>query len=62
MHNDEFFMRRAIALSKSAVAHGNEPFGAVLEILTAATRSLRYLCHWQRSVRSPHRPALPHTM
>ena len=30
MHNDEFFMRRAIALSKSAVAHGNEPFGAVL--------------------------------
>ena len=30
MHKDEFFMRRAIALSKSAVAHGNEPFGAVL--------------------------------
>ena len=30
MHNDEFFMRRAIALSRSAVAHGNEPFGAVL--------------------------------
>ena len=30
MHNAEFFMRRAIALSKSAVAHGNEPFGAVL--------------------------------
>ena len=27
-----------------------------LEILTAATRSLRFLCHWQRSVRSPHRP------
>ena len=30
MHTDEFFMRRAIALSRSAVAHGNEPFGAVL--------------------------------
>ena len=28
-----------------------------LKILTAATRSLRFLCHWQRSVRSPHRPA-----
>ena len=28
-----------------------------LEILTAATCSLRFLCHWQRSVRSPHRPA-----
>ena len=28
-----------------------------LEILTAATRSLRFLCHRQRSVRSPHRPA-----
>ena len=24
-----------------------------LEILTAATRSPRFLCHWQRSVRSP---------
>ena len=30
-----------------------------LEILTAATRSLRFLCHRQRSVRSPHRPAAP---
>ena len=30
MMNDEFFMRRAIELSASAVAHGNEPFGAVL--------------------------------
>ena len=28
--NDELFMKRAIALSVSAVAHGNEPFGAVL--------------------------------
>lgn len=28
--NDEFFMRKAIELSKSAVEHGNEPFGAVL--------------------------------
>ena len=28
-----------------------------LKILTAATRSLRFLCHRQRSVRSPHRPA-----
>ena len=28
-----------------------------LEILTAATRSPRFLCHRQRSVRSPHRPA-----
>ena len=27
---DEVFMRRAIELSKQAVAHGNEPFGAVL--------------------------------
>ena len=32
-----------------------------LEILTAATRSLRSLCHRQRSVRSPHRPAVPAT-
>ena len=28
-----------------------------LEILTAATRSPRCICHRQRSVRSPHRPA-----
>ena len=28
--NDELFMKRAIELSASAVAHGNEPFGAVL--------------------------------
>ncbi len=28
--NDEFFMAKAIELSKSAVKHGNEPFGAVL--------------------------------
>ena len=28
--NDELFMKRAIALSVAAVAHGNEPFGAVL--------------------------------
>lgn len=27
---DEVFMREAIALSRAAVAHGNEPFGAVL--------------------------------
>lgn len=27
---DEIFMRQAIDLSRSAVAHGNEPFGAVL--------------------------------
>ena len=33
-----------------------------LEILTAATRSLRFLCHWQRSVRSPHRPAPPRSL
>ncbi len=31
-------------------------------ILTAATRSPRFLCHWQRSVRSPHRPASTHSM
>ena len=30
--------------------------------MTAATRSLRFLCHRQRSVRSPHRPAPPHSM
>ena len=28
--NDELFMQQAIALSVSAVEHGNEPFGAVL--------------------------------
>ena len=28
--NDEAFMKRAIELSRLAVAHGNEPFGAVL--------------------------------
>ena len=27
---DRTFMAEAIALSKSAVEHGNEPFGAVL--------------------------------
>ena len=30
MHNDEKFMAEAIRLSKMAVEHGNEPFGAVL--------------------------------
>ena len=30
MHQDEEFMRQAIHLSQQAVAHGNEPFGAVL--------------------------------
>lgn len=30
MDNDETFMKQAIELSKLAVAHGNEPFGAVL--------------------------------
>lgn len=28
--NDEVFMKEAIELSKAAVSHGNEPFGAVL--------------------------------
>ena len=28
--NDEYFMKKAIALATAAVAHGNEPFGAVL--------------------------------
>ena len=28
--SDEFFMKKAIELSESAVEHGNEPFGAVL--------------------------------
>ncbi|WEV61291.1 nucleoside deaminase [Streptococcaceae bacterium ESL0729] len=28
--NDEFYMEKAIELSKLAVIHGNEPFGAVL--------------------------------
>ena len=30
MTQDEQFMREAIRLSEQAVAHGNEPFGAVL--------------------------------
>lgn len=30
MNGDERFMREAIRLSRSAVEHGNEPFGAVL--------------------------------
>ena len=30
MHQDQEFMRQAIRLSQQAVAHGNEPFGAVL--------------------------------
>lgn len=30
MSNDEKFMKQAIELSKKAVEHGNEPFGAVL--------------------------------
>ncbi len=29
-NTDEFFMQKAIELSKLAVEHGNEPFGAVL--------------------------------
>ena len=28
--NDEYFMKKAIELAAAAVAHGNEPFGAVL--------------------------------
>lgn len=28
--NDEYFMKKAIELATAAVAHGNEPFGAVL--------------------------------
>ena len=42
---------------------GAQNFRAALRrtppILTAATRSLRFFCHWQRSVCSPHRPAPP---
>lgn len=30
MTNDELFMKEAVRLSEAAVAHGNEPFGAVL--------------------------------
>ena len=30
MYKDENFMKIAIELSKKAVEHGNEPFGAVL--------------------------------
>ena len=30
MNQDEIFMKKAIELSAAAVAHGNEPFGAVL--------------------------------
>lgn len=30
MKNDKYFMKEAIKLAKSAVEHGNEPFGAVL--------------------------------
>ena len=30
MKNDTYFMEKAIELSELAVAHGNEPFGAVL--------------------------------
>ena len=30
MTNDELFMKKAIELSRMAVEHGNEPFGAVL--------------------------------
>lgn len=30
MKTDEYFMEKAIELSKAAVEHGNEPFGAVL--------------------------------
>ena len=28
--NDEFYMKKAVELSRLAVEHGNEPFGAVL--------------------------------
>ena len=30
MNQDEIFMQKAIELSAAAIAHGNEPFGAVL--------------------------------
>ena len=30
MNQDEIFMKKTIELSEAAVAHGNEPFGAVL--------------------------------
>ena len=30
MKTDEYFMQKAIELSKAAVEHGNEPFGTVL--------------------------------
>lgn len=44
MDNHEPFLREAIALSKSAVEHGNEPFGSVLvkhgEIILRAENSV----------------------
>lgn len=44
MENHEPFLREAIALSKSSVKHGNEPFGAVLvkggEVILRAENSV----------------------
>ena len=41
--DDELFMRKAIALSKAAAEHGNEPFGAVLVKDGEIVEALHYL-------------------
>ena len=45
---DEFFMRRAIALAKSAAARGNEPFGALL------VRGGRIVCERENEIYTAH--------
>ena len=45
---DEFFMRRAIALAKSAAERGNEPFGALL------VRGGRIVCERENEIYTAH--------
>lgn len=48
---DEVFMKKAIELSKLAVEHGNEPFGAVL-----VKDGKAVFCNENRSIQNMIRP------
>ena len=49
---DEVFMERAIALSQSAVARGDEPFGAVL------VKDGEIVCEFENAIHTRHDPTL----
>ena len=48
--NDEGFMREAIRLSREAVKHGNEPFGAVL------VKDGQIVCTNENQIHTEHDP------